>query len=259
MINSVSFPQFLLLCFILYLIFGDPVYSYHNYKHKRMVRLVEAGLIPHPPLDPWTARVYDIERDFNLLVKRLLDIENFVFTPDLCILNKKELLQISTSMFDMHDTTLKSIKSFNILQSDFWVIKSDFELLKLEYQVISEQLYSITSNLLTSSLDLLLVHTEICQHSINQFNAFLDQNQILNLYSNILLARIEEFNALQSRFLNLLKFISTIQTDFRREHAEFVFEKDCVLRQLELYKETLNLNLTHMPFQFKKKKKNKKK
>lgn len=256
MINSVSFPQFLLLCFFLYLIFGDPVYSYHNYKYKRTERLIAAGLLPPPPLDPWTARVVDVERDFNLMVKRLLDIENFVFTPDLCVLNKKELLEISTSICDMHDTT---VTDFNIFQSDFWVIKSDLESLKLEYQVISEQLYSLTTNLLNSSLDLFLVHTEICNNTINQLNSFTDQNHLLNLYSKVLLARIEEFNALQSRFLNILKFISTIQTDFRREHAEFNFEKDCVLRQLAIYKETLDLYETIRPFPFKKKKKKYKK
>ncbi len=125
-----------------------------------------------------------------------------------------------------------------------------------EYQVLSEQLYSITSNLLNDSLDILLIHTEICQNSINQFNSFLDQNYILNLYSSTLLARIEEFNALQSRFLNILKLFSQIQDDFRREHAEFLFEKDQILRQLEQYQNTLNSN--GLQTSFKQKKKNKK-
>ncbi len=253
MLSSVSFSQFLLLCFFLYLVFGDPVYSWYRYKERRTRRYIKLGILPQPPLDPWSARVAYIEHDFYMMATRLLDIENFVLTSDVCILSKKDLLQISTFTFDIHETTLKS---YNLLNSDFWLIKSDFELLMYEYQVLSEQLYSITSNLLNDSLDILLIHTEICQNSINQFNSFLDQNYILNLYSSTLLARIEEFNALQSRFLNILKLFSQIQDDFRREHAEFLFEKDQILRQLEQYQNTLNSN--GLQTSFKQKKKNKK-
>ncbi len=256
MLHSVSFSQYLVLFFLLYLIFGDPVGIWYDYKERRELELIALGLLPPPPLDPWSARLVELEREFNLMIDRLLALETFVFTPDLGILNKKDLLALSTSIFNSQDTI---IKSSNLSPSDYWTIKSDFEDLKLESQIISEQLYSLTSNYLNITLELLLLQNNICNTSINQFNGFLDQNDIINLYTKLLLARMEEFNALQSRFLILLKLISQIQDDFRREHAEFLFEKDSVLRQLEEYKETLTLYTSKIPFQFKKKKKYRKK
>lgn len=215
----ISFYQFLVLCFILYLLFGDPAFSWWLYKRRREDRMRARGFLPPLPVHPLLEIIEDLEYGLKQ------DIFSF-----------KHYIDGSASKMYKSDATRQMI-----YDTDFKRFVTLEERLMHDYYIISDGIDDITIKLDYQVMSNIHLSSKYWSYTLSRLKFLTTYNIFMKIYMEVLFDRESEFQELELRIIQIYTHILQIQEDFRREHAEFIFEKDRVMRQLDAYKHIYNL------------------
>ncbi len=208
--TQVSFPQFVVLCFILYLLFGDPAFSYFVWKRNREDRLRAEGKLPPLPEHPLIAPFLDLHTAYMDAVEDM---------------NKRTFNSLK---LDQNRIILFEEMNHQFLQS----VEQERRLIALK-EVETEVVLSLGLQLIDS---LIALAENTMKMAIDFRNVIIINIARQGIYDAKIFEQLEEIQITQVKLQQMSDELVQLKDQLKRDQAEIILEKDRVLRQVELIK-----------------------